>query len=261
MPCGAGTLQSSKEKIIKILLLDCETAPMTIYAWGLYNQNHNIDNIIQSGYVICWAAKWLGEEEIMFDSMDRGHEKMIARMHKLLHQADAVVHYNGLKFDIPTLNKEFVKYGMPPPSPYKNIDLYQSVKRLFRFESNKLDYVSQALGLGEKVKHRGFELWIDCMKGDKEALSEMETYNRQDVVLLEKLYLHLLPWLTNHPNKATHNGQDCCPNCGSENYQRRGRAVTRAMSYKRYQCRDCGHWFKSTEHTKHNGSAFRQITG
>ena len=244
---------------MKIILLDIETAPTTAYVWGLYQQNVNTSHIIQSGYILCWAAKWLDSDELMFDSLSKsGHEKMLERMHKLLNQADAVVHYNGLKFDIPTLNKEFVKCGMKPPSPYKNIDLYQAVKRIFRFESNKLDYVAESLGLGNKVQHRGFELWIDCMRGDKEAFREMEDYNRQDVVLLEKLYKHVLPWLNNHPNKAIHDDAKCCPNCGSTRYQRRGRTITKAQSYKRYQCQSCGHWFKG-KHTHTSEVAFRQI--
>lgn len=245
---------------MKILLLDCETAPTTAYVWGLFQQNVNTSHIVQSGYVLCWAAKWLDSDEIMFDSLAKsGHENMIKRMHKLLNQADAVVHYNGLKFDIPTLNKEFVKYGMNPPSPYKNVDLYQSVKRIFRFESNKLDYVAESLGLGNKVQHRGFELWIDCMRGDKSAFKEMEEYNRMDVILLEKLYKHLLPWLNNHPNKAIYDDTNCCPNCGSRHYQRRGKTVTRSTVYKRYQCTSCGHWFKGNSH-KRPETDFRQIT-
>lgn len=245
---------------MRTLLLDVETQPMTLYAWGLYNQNHSIGNIVQSGAVLCWAAKWLGDENIIFDSVQKsGHKQMLKHIHNLLNEADVVVHYNGLRFDMPTLSKEFVKEGMLPPSPYKNVDLYQQVKRLFRFESNKLDYVAQSLGLGKKVEHRGFELWIDCMKGDKAAFSEMEEYNRQDVVLLENLYFHILPWIPNHPNRSTYAESKVCPNCGSVKYQRRGTAVTRTSKYARYQCKGCGHWFKGSKESG-NAGTFRQIS-
>jgi hypothetical protein len=69
------------------------------------------------------------------------------------------------------------------------------VKANFKFPSNKLDYVAQALGVGAKFKHSGFELWIDCMAGDDKAWREMKKYQIQDVVLLEELYQVLLPWL------------------------------------------------------------------
>ena len=44
---------------------------------------------------------------------------MIKGIHKLLDECDAVIHYNGSKFDIPTLNKEFLLHGLHPPAPYK----------------------------------------------------------------------------------------------------------------------------------------------
>jgi len=93
---------------MKILLLDIETAPNTVHVWGLWQQNVGINQILDSGYVMCWAAKWLGSEEIMFNSVKQsGIKRMLSQIHKLLSEADAVIHYNGDKFDIPTLNKEF----------------------------------------------------------------------------------------------------------------------------------------------------------
>ncbi len=88
----------------------------------------------------------------MFDSIQKsGKQKMLDSVHKLLDEADAIVHYNGSRFDIPILHKEFLLAGMPPPAPAKQIDLLQVARRQFRFVSNKLDYVSQALGLGSKT--------------------------------------------------------------------------------------------------------------
>lgn len=246
---------------MKILLLDIETAPNLAYVWGLWQQNVGISQIETAGYTICWAAKWLGEDKVMFDSVRKsGEKKMLQRVHKLLNEADAVVHYNGVKFDMPTLNKEFIKHEMPPPAPYKHIDILLHCRRIFRFESNKLDYVAKALGLGGKVKHTGFELWRQCMQGDAEAWRQMEEYNRQDVALLEKLYEKVLPWITGHPNRSVHDEGKCCPNCGSDKYHARGYAITRAAKYKRYQCIGCGHWFKDAKRAPGLAETFRQIT-
>lgn len=171
---------------------------------------------------------------------------MLKRIHKLLDEADAVVHYNGSKFDIPTLNKEFLLYGMLPPSPVKQIDLLKTTRSQFKFPSNKLDYIAQALGLGQKSKHTGHQLWIDCMNNDPSAWAIMEEYNINDVVLLERVYDVLKPWIKGHPNVAVHDDTPmACPTCGGHHYQRRGYAITRAGKYTRYQCRDCGTWFRS----------------
>lgn len=233
---------------MRILLLDIETAPNLVHVWGLWQQNVAINQIIDSGYVMCWAAKWYGEDEVYFDSIYKSkHKSMISRIHKMIDEADAVVHYNGSKFDMPTLNKEFLLHGMNPPAPYKQIDLLQTARSQFKFPSNKLDYIAKSLGLGQKVKHIGHELWIQCMSKKKEAWEMMEEYNKQDVVLLEKVYDRLRGWIKSHPNHGTYDGIVCCPNCGSEEYYRRGWAYTAAYKYKRFSCMKCGTWFRDTK--------------
>ena len=228
---------------MKILHLDLETAPNTCFTWGLFNQNIGINQIVESGYTMCWAAKWHGQKGVEFASIQEdGEEQMIQRMHDLLCEADSVCHYNGQKFDMPTLNKEFVKLGMTPPDPYHQIDLLRVAKRRFKFASNKLDYVAQFLGLGSKVKHMGMDLWRDCMDGCPKAWKIMKRYNIQDVKLLEDLYNHLLPWIQTHPNHALYQETDnpVCTNCGSHHVVKNGVEHTQTMTYQRYRCQDCG---------------------
>jgi hypothetical protein len=236
---------------MKILFVDIETAPNLVHVWGLWQQNVGLPQILDAGYVLCWAAKWKGEDDIMFSSIhEDGAENMLKSIHKLLDEADAVVHYNGTKFDIPTLNKEFLLYGMSPPAPYKQIDLLRTARSQFRFPSNKLDYISNALGLGKKIKHIGHELWIGCMNGDPESWKMMEEYNIQDVVLLENVYKKLLPWIKGHLNYSVYNGEPSCPNCGSKRYHKRGHAYTSASKFQRYQCQKCGAWWRSNKSEK-----------
>jgi len=233
---------------MKILLLDIESAPNAAYVWGLFKQNISISQITDSGYVLCWSAKWLGEDELFFDSVYKSKPKvMLKRIHKLLEAADAVIHYNGTRFDVPTLNKEFLLYRMAPPSTYRQIDLYATAKNRFRFASNKLDYIADQLGVGKKHKHEGFELWVKCMNDDPEAWKTMELYNKQDVLLLEKVYAVFRPWIKNHPNVALYRESDgmACPACGSVELTRRGFAFTTTGKYQRYCCDTCGHWSRS----------------
>jgi uncharacterized protein YprB with RNaseH-like and TPR domain len=210
--------------------------------------------------MLCYAAKWYGDETVVFDSVHNSKtKKMLKGLHGLLTDADVVVHYNGNKFDMPTINKEFVLNSFSPPSPYKQIDLLRVVRSNFRFPSNKLDYVSQRLGLGEKVQHEGMALWTKCMKGDNDAWERMQEYNIQDVVLLESLYNKLLPWIKTHPNRNLHSESAVCPTCGSGAIQKRGQAISLSGSYQRYQCRDCGSWsqgvksLRKSVEVKHHG--------
>ena len=232
---------------MKILLLDIETSPLTAYTWGLWNQNIPIKAIVDSGSVLCWSSKWLGESKIMFQSIYKsGKDKMLSNIHQLLDEADCVVHYNGSRFDIPTLNKEFIEANMPPPAPYSQVDLLKVARKQFRFPSNKLDYVGKALNVGGKLEHEGYDLWIKCMANDKAAWKRMEEYNKQDVLLLEKVYNRMLPWIEGHPNHGIiDNKAYCCPKCGHDTVIRRGFSYTLSGKYQRYQCKGCGAWSAS----------------
>ena len=236
---------------MKILLLDIECAPNLATVWGIWQQNIALNQLLESSYTLCYAAKWYGESKIMFDSIYKTDRKsMLNSIHALIEEADVVVHYNGLRFDVPMLNKEFLEAGMYPPSPVKHIDLLRVVKSNFRFVSNKLDYVSQRLGLGKKTEHEGHELWLKVMNNDRKAWKRMEEYNKNDVILLEKLYNRLKGWVKSHPNHNAYNANTCCPNCGSRKLHRRGEVRSRVAIYQRFQCQQCGSWSRSAKREK-----------
>lgn len=230
---------------MKLLLLDLETAPLIVYCWGLFDQNISHEHIVQDGRVLCYAAKWYGSDEVMFDAeWKSGHAKMLEGAHRLLSEADAVIHYNGQSFDIPTLNAEFLFHKMPPPAPYKQIDLYRVVKSELRVPSKKLDYIAKRLGRDGKVQTRGMEMWKGCLNNDRASQVEMETYNKGDIRELEGVYESLRPWIRNHPNHGLYDepGLPVCPKCGSGHLQRRGYAHTPLNKFARYRCMGCGAW-------------------
>lgn len=237
---------------MKILLLDIETAPNTAYVWGLFNENIPLARLLESSYTLCWAAKWYGEKKVFFDSVHKSTQKeMLKGIHALLNECDVVIHYNGTRFDIPILNKEFVLNGFKPPAPYKQVDLLRTARRQFRFTSNKLDYVADALGLGNK-RDTTFNLWVECMANKASAWKTMEAYNKQDVALLEKVYDVFKPWIKGHANAALYESNGLvCPTCGSKHFVRRGIARTTTCSYQRFQCSDCGSWFRGTKNIGH----------
>jgi len=245
---------------MKILLLDIEVAPNTAHVWGIYDQNISINQLLESSYTMCYAAKWYGDNKLHFKSVYKhGKDDMLKSIHAMMEEADAIVHYNGSRFDIPILQKEFLLNNMSPPSPVKQIDLLQVARRQFRFVSNKLDYVSQQLGLGAKTEHEGHTLWVKCMANDRKAWKTMEEYNKNDVVLLEKVYDKFKGWIKSHPNHnafAEH-ANIVCPNCGSSKLNKRGFAITLTRKYQRYQCMGCGSWSKSTKSEK---SHLNQVT-
>jgi DNA polymerase elongation subunit (family B) len=232
---------------LKILHLDIEISPSLATVWGLFNQNININALQGNSEVLTWAAMWHGEEDILYSGLHFATKRqMIQAVYDLLNEADVVVTYNGDRFDLKILNKEFLELGMTPPAPYKSIDLYKVVKRNFRFTSNKMDYVAKQLGIEGKTDHRGYQMWLDCMDGDVAAFEEMSEYNRQDVVILENLFNRLQGWIKGL-NYSVFTGELVCPECGGSHYQKRGPAILKTGIYQRFQCQNklCGHWFRS----------------
>jgi DNA polymerase elongation subunit (family B) len=232
---------------MKTVTIDIETMPHLGWVWDLWNQNIAPKQVKEFGRVTCFAAKTLGKPEITYHSdFHDGHRNMIGHAWDVLDQADCLVTYNGKAFDVRHLNREFLVAGLGPPSPYQHIDLYQVVKSKFKFASNKLDAVATALEIGGKVKHSGFDLWIDCMNGDIDAWAKMREYNKQDVVLTEELYQFVLPWISNHPNINVFSDEavEGCTRCGSMDFQRRGFYTNTFAKYQQYSCNACGGWFK-----------------
>lgn len=227
---------------MRTLVLDIETVPNLAWVWGLWEQNVPINMLEEQGEVICFAAKWLGEKKVHFYK----GEDMIRDAWGLLDDADAVVHYNGKRFDVPHLNAEFKKVGLWPPTPFKQIDLLTVVKKRFKLPSYKLQFVATWLGLPGKADTGGFELWKGVMRDDPKAWAKMGKYNKQDVALTEQVYEELLPWIGSHPNQSLYKNEICCTKCGSERLMKRGYAYTTLSKFQQYQCMDCGSYIRDT---------------
>lgn len=226
----------------KVLFLDIETRPMLAEVWGLRDQNIGLNQVRSFGGTICVGLKWGHEKRVQFYSeWQHGHEGMLAAVHKLWSEADAVCGYNSERFDLKKLRSEFCKAGMTPPPPTTSIDVYKTVRSEFGFDSNKLQHVAQILGVGSKLKHDGHELWSRVLDGCPKAQATMERYCIQDVRLLEKVYRRILPWIKNHPHLGFVSPV-ACGACGSHRTQKRGVRRTKASIIERVACQDCGSW-------------------
>jgi DNA polymerase elongation subunit (family B) len=240
-----------KEQKFRVLVIDIENSPNLAHVWSLWNNNVSLAQLQQAGQVISFAAKWLGEKQVIFKSdFHDGHEAMVAEAYRLINEADAVVGYNSQGFDMKHLNREFLEAGFPPPLPYKNIDLLHAVKKAFKFPSNKLDYVVQKLGIGAKTAHTGHVLWVKCMAGDAKAWALMKKYNIQDIKVTEKLYYRILPWIEKHPHVGMYmdTDHDRCPFCGSGALVLDSNSTAKAQvtTYDLYRCEGCGGVSRST---------------
>lgn len=228
----------------KILFIDIEWEPATAYVWKMWDVNVSPDQLIDNGGMLCFCAKWEHEDEYLFYSKwTDGRDGMAKAALALLTEADAVVTYNGDRYDIPKLTGEIMLAGLNPPPTVTSIDLLKSVKKL-GFAMNRLAYIGPLLDLGKKTKHQGFNLWKDVMAGDPKAQAKMRKYNIQDVKLTAKLYYKILPFIKNHPHLGKEKHE--CGACGSDHVQSRGFRRTKYFKVQRLQCQHCGSWQDGT---------------
>lgn len=241
----------------KVLTLDIETKPGKAYVWRMFKENIAPVQLIEPHDILCVGTKWKGSNKVnMYTEWSTGHREMLSQVLDEINEADAIITYNGERFDLKHLMTAFIKAGLPAPAPVTHIDLYKFIRNKTQFMSKRLDFVAQELGIGAKMQHSGFQLWIDVMNGNATAQKKMEMYCAQDVRLTEKLYEKLKGYIPNHPSLgfATPEG---CPTCGSARTQRRGLYHTRVYEWQRHQCTACGSWFKTTQRKKVSSGAAR----
>ncbi len=237
-----------KEHSAKILVLDIETAPSEAFIWKIWKENIGINQIIDDWYILSYSCKWLLDPTTYSsvlttqEAIMRDDSRLLQELWEWLDEADVVIAHNCKGFDIPSINTRFVYHGFNPTSSFQMIDTLDVCRRNFRFTSNKLDYVTQFVGLNGKKAHEGFDMWAKCVRGDEDTLSQMEQYNRQDVTELEDLYMLLRPWVKPHPNMGLFkdDGEVGCPSCGSTNIFENGYYYTPMNKYKEFHCKSCG---------------------
>jgi DNA polymerase elongation subunit (family B) len=237
-------MKKSKSKP-KILFYDIETAPNTAYVWGKYEQN--VLSYVKERELLSFAYKWQGSSEVICltregKSSDRS---LVKKLHALLSKADVVVAHNGDEFDAKIAKARMIYHDLAPLRSLCSVDTKKAAKSYFKFNGNGLNDLGQFLKLGKKMTHQGFDLWLGCMANDPKAWKTMVRYNKQDVILLEKVYNRLLPWIENQPSVSIllRGDRSACPSCNSLKVKKEGIKVLHSSYRQRMACKACGYWF------------------
>lgn len=203
------------------------------------------------------AYKWLGDKKVTtlslpnYPGFSKNHkcDRALCRdAIRILDEADIIVAHNGKKFDAKWLTARFLKHNLRPPSPYKIFDTLTEHRKLAAAPSHKLDDLGGIYGLGRKRPTTGKKLWLDCRAGKRSAFRKMARYNAQDVILLERLYLHIRPW-SKHPDlRLLSRAANSCPVCESNHTIFRGWHYYATGKKQRSLCKDCGHRFILGKH-------------
>ena len=225
------------------LFFDIETSPNIGFFWQSgYKLNIPAENILHERKIICIGYKWAGEKRVYCPTWDSEQDdrKMLAEFIAVMNTADEVVAHNGDRFDITWIRTRCLKHGIPMAPNYVSIDTLKSARRLFRFNSNRLNYIAEYLGLGGKIK-TDFGLWKDVVFHHSEkALNKMLRYCKKDVTLLEEVFDRLNPYMP--PKSRLSADITCCPECGKNRLKANKRRRYTPMGSERItlKCMGCG---------------------
>ena len=181
---------AEKSKPPRRLFFDIEVSADVVFTWRIgYEVNISPDDIIQERAVICIAYKWEDEDEVYSLQWDEGDDaELLTKFSKIIDSADEVITQNGDRFDIKWLRTRCLFHGIPISPKFNSIDTLKMAKSGFLFNSNRLDYMGQFLGVGKKIK-TDYDLWKKItLENDEESMKKMLRYCEQDVLLLEKVY-------------------------------------------------------------------------
>jgi DNA polymerase elongation subunit (family B) len=235
-------------KNYKIVIWDVETSPIEGYFWTLFKPRVSHENIKEDFQILCASYKDLGSKKVHsvkidFDSNGKMNDyNAVKQLRDYLADADILVHHNGDKFDLKKLNARLIYHRLAPLPKIVTIDTLKHVRKEAAITSNRLDYLGSYLGVGNKIK-TDFQLWLDVIKGDQKALTKMIKYCEQDVLLLEKVYQILKPYMKTHPNVADVHTSNC-PRCNSDKTViHKTRLMASGIRKIQRQCNNCGSYF------------------
>lgn len=239
----------------KTTTLDIETSPRI----GLFFGNEykaQISKTIQESYVFGFAWKplhkkvqscWIWDFPL-YKKDPTNDIEVVKKWIEVVSDLDIVIGQNSRTFDDKVMMGRVMMHHLDPPTPFATVDTMADTKRVARYDSNKLDYVSKQYGFGGKQDTGGIDLWWDCLdvpgfkKGDPKAQKKMVRYCEHDVILTEKRYDWERPYYKNHPAVNVFIGRPkACPHCGQENMIANIKyRATSSLLYQYFRCSDCG---------------------
>lgn len=234
----------------RILYYDLESSPLKAWVWQPGKQYVGHKQLVKEHSnwgIIC--VTYCFNDGKPAQSIDWGYEeqdtgKVIKEFDEVIRSADHYIGKNNMRFDVKMLNAARMFAGLPgnPDWVRYQDDLERQMRKYFRLPSQSLDYISEQLGLGGKIKME-MQDWIDIVeKNDNglKSLNKMIKYGKKDVLdtrkLWEKLSEHFEPRLN---MAAFQDKSGACINCGSSNICKNGTRCSGGIKYQAYHCNAC----------------------
>lgn len=251
-----------KQPTPRTLIFDIETSHDILASYGLREQYHSPESILQDWYIICAKWKWNGGKRIygtsVLDDMKRFKKDntndyvVIKALHELMSDVDIVVGHNIHRFDWKMFYTRVMFHRLPPLKMPQFICTLKETKKISRHSSHSLKHLARYYKLtSQKIEHsRG--MGIKILKGDIKATQECVDYCGGDIATTEEYYEFIKPYMIGHPNLNLWraDGIECCVKCGDTDIQKRGFRTTVSGKFQSYQCQGCGSWMQGTRSIK-----------
>lgn len=238
---------------IKLLLIDIELS----YALGYFFPSKKPQYISAKQikhHQFCLCAAWQWDHEVtrhvikLTDNKKRFKKNfrddyIIAKiLHQLMTEADVIVAHNGDSFDLKHANNLFIKHDLGPIPERKSIDTLKAARKYFNFAGNDLDSLSKRFGGSGKDRR---PCWFKLTDGDPKEINIAAEYCLQDVKELQRVLVHLKPYIQNLPAFKGHHDILECECCGSKRLRNKGFDWDGKKRYRRISCLECGHHHKA----------------
>lgn len=254
----------------RLLVYDIETElNLRARIWRLGEnviRHTQLDKAFNTNEIICIQYKWYGEKSVHVLS----GKDMISKFDALVKQSDATIGKNNARFDVKHINTQRMLQGLPayPEWTDTSDDLEKQLRKYFDFPSQSLDYISQLLGYGGKIKME----WDDWrLIGDRKhllkykesklfnmkqlnfiaqteccnsytnvitlglkALKKMFFYGKKDVRDTEKVLQRVMPYIKLKYNAS--NSETACTVCGHNKIVPTKIIIAGKTKYQQFYC-------------------------
>ena len=144
-------------------------------------------------HLLCWCMKEVNgivtcDLITRKEARDKNDYRIIKSCVKEIRRIDRTMGWYSSRFDMPYVRSRAEFHGIPFPT-YKealHTDLYYIARSKLALHSNRLASVCQFFGIEAKNHPMTPELWARAGRGDKDALEEVLTHCKEDVISTDK---------------------------------------------------------------------------
>jgi len=232
-------------KTPKVLFYDIETSPLKVWTFRIGSKiSVPYSSIVEGSKmdIICAAWKWGHESTIHSETW--GYKKqnsstLVKKLSDEIEKADIIIGHNADNFDWKHLNTQRLMHGLSGIDWSKaSEDTLKQIRRHFYLPSYKLDYIASMLGIGEKSP-MSLSDWIDIVeKKDERKLDKMVKYCKRDVLLLQKVYNKIKPYVRPKREYLSKDVDVKCVLCGSGHVIRFGTYAYKQKVFQKFFCKE-----------------------